>query len=77
MSHPVPSPIPPQTLATLKAHLKIHDVAHALEIVNLADGPTAFALFVLAWENLKAQGWGATRIIEAGLVLERERGSGN
>jgi uncharacterized membrane protein YfhO len=55
----------------LSAHEKLHDVAQALERLNLQDSSTAFGLFVYSWSLLRANGWGAVRIIEAGLMIEK------
>lgn len=58
---------------------KLEAVGEAIQDLD-RDLPTAYALFVLAYETLRARGMGSTAIIELQLKLEKDRkgkGGGN
>jgi len=54
------------------AYSRVEDVAKAIEPL-LADRPTAFALFFVAYENMRLRGFSVSQIIEIQLMLERDR----
>lgn len=84
-THPLPTylllmvtlRLPSLPTAETTAYTRIEDVAKAVEPLP-ADRPTAFALFFVAYENMRVRGFGVQEIIDIQMMLERDRvGKGN